>query len=67
MCIRAFEKQFPTYKVERKELRNLHLNEVGMIKMVAGENGRKPLLRFYPVYEKMHEERLNRNMKAFTN
>ena len=60
MCIRAFEKAVSPYAgrtlSEREITQTFGLNEVGMIKMVAGEKWQEALHDFYPVYEKMHEE-----------
>lgn len=60
MCIRAFEQAVSPYAgrtlSEREITQTFGLNEVGMIKMVAGEKWREALNAFYPVYEKMHGE-----------
>lgn len=60
MCIRAFEQAVSPYAgrtlSEREITQTFGLNEVGMIKKVAGEKWREALCDFYPVYEKMHEE-----------
>ncbi len=60
MCIRAFEKAVSPYAghiLSKREItQTFGLNEVGMIKKVAGEKWREALHNFYPVYEKMHEE-----------
>ena len=59
MCIRAFEKAVSPYAghtlSEREITQTFGLNEVGMIKKVAGEKWREALHDFYPVYEKMHQ------------
>lgn len=60
MCIRAFEQAVSTYAghtlSEREITQTFGLNEVGMIKVVAGEKWREALHDFYPVYEQMHDE-----------
>lgn len=60
MCIRAFEQAVSPYAghtlSEREITQTFGLNEVGMIKMVAGEKWRDALHDFYPVYKKMHKE-----------
>ena len=59
MCIRAFEKAVSPYAghtlSEREITQTFGLNEVGMIKKVAGEKWREALHDFYPVYEEMHQ------------
>ena len=59
MCIRAFEKAVSPYAghtlSEREITQTFGLNEVGMIKKVAGEKWREALHEFYPVYEEMHQ------------
>lgn len=59
MCIRAFEKAVSPYAghtlSEREITQTFGLNEVGMIKKVAGEKWREALHDFYLVYEKMHQ------------
>lgn len=59
MCIRAFGKAVSPYAghtlSEREITQTFGLNEVGMIKKVAGEKWREALHNFYPVYEKMHQ------------
>lgn len=60
MCIRAFEQAVSPYAghtlSEREITQTFGLNEVGMIKVVAGEKWREALHDFYPVYEQMHDE-----------
>lgn len=60
MCIKAFELAVSPYAghaLSREEIiQTFGLNEIGMIKMVAGEKWREALNDFYPVYEKMHAE-----------
>lgn len=60
MCIRAFEQAVSPYAdhtlTEREITQTFGLNEVGMIKMVAGDRWKEALQAFYPIYEKMHEE-----------
>lgn len=60
MCIRAFEQAVSPYAGrtlnEREITQTFGLNEVGMIKVVAGEKWREALHDFYPVYEQMHDE-----------
>lgn len=70
MCIRAFEKAVSPYAghmlSEREISQTFGLNEVGMIKKVAGEKWREALYDFYPVYEKcINHARLR--MKAYAN
>lgn len=60
MCIKAFELAVSPYAghtLNREEIiQTFGLNEIGMIKMVAGKKWREALHDFYPVYEKMHAE-----------
>ncbi|WP_290565189.1 HAD hydrolase-like protein [Akkermansia sp.] len=60
MCIRAFEQAVSPYAgrtlSEREITQTFGLNEVGMIKVVAGKKWREALHDFYPVYEQMHDE-----------
>lgn len=60
MCIKAFEQAVSPYAghtlSEREITQTFGLNEVGMIKMVAGDRWKEALHDFYPIYEKMHEE-----------
>lgn len=60
MCIRAFGKAVSPYAghilSEREITETFGLNEVGMVKKVAGEKWREALHDFYPVYKEMHAE-----------
>lgn len=70
MCIRAFEKAVSPYAgrtlSEREITQTFGLNEVGMIKMVAGEKWQEALHDFTRFMKRCMRNARNR-MKAFAN
>ena len=59
MCIEAFQKAmlpYTGYKLTKEEIvQTFGLNEIGMVKMFAGNNWQPALIDFYYYYEKFHE------------